>query len=307
MQQHIHTYRMAALCEALQVSRSGFYAWCSRPAHAPRLALKQAVAACHAQHQARVGAPSIHAQLQAEGLSTSVRTVGRIMQGLGLRAKCSRKFKHTTDSNHTYPASPHLLNRNFKASRPNQVWVGDITYIATKQGWLYLAVMLDIYSRQVVGWQMSEHIDRHLVCDALQAALVTRGIAKQKANKAPNRLMVHSDQGVQYASNDYRDLIKDYGLTQSMSRRGNCWELAFRRHLHAVQSSHNAVAESFFATLKKQAVHSEHFLTRQAAQQSIFTYIECYYNRVRRHSTNGWVSPVDFEAAYYKNSEGMCV
>jgi putative transposase len=143
------------------------------------------------------------------------------------------------------------------------------------KGWLYLAVMLDLYSRQVVGWQMSKRIDRHLVCDALQAALVTRGIAKQLLSDMPIGLMVHSDQGVQYASKDYRDMIQDYRLTQSMSRRANCWEFALSRHLHAVQGSHNAVAESFFATLKKQAIHGEHFLTRQAAQQHIFEYIEC--------------------------------
>ena len=169
---------------------------------------------------------------------------------------------------------------------------GDITYIRTDEGWLYLAVVLDIYSRQVVGWQMSRRIDRHLLCDALQAALVTRGIAKQPLSEMPIGLMVHSDQGVQYASGDYRDMIQDYHLTQSMSRRGNRWD--------------NAVAESFFAPLKKQAIDGERFLTREAAKQQIFEYIECDYNRVPRHSTNGWVSPVDFEAAYYKSIEG-CV
>ena len=293
MQQHINTYRIAALCDALHVSRSGFHAWCNRLTNQAKLALSQAITACHIRHKTRVGAPSIHADLQAQGQGVSVRTVARIMQRLGLRAKYSRKFKHTTDSNHQYGASSNLLNRDFNATRPNQVWVGDITYIRTNEGWLYLAVMLDIYSRQVVGWQMSNRIDRHLVCDALQAALVTRGIVKQPLSEMPIGLMVHSDQGVQYASNDYRHMIGDYGLTQSMSRRGNCWD--------------NAVAESFFATLKKQAIHGERFITRQAAQQHIFEYIECYYNRVRRHSTNGWVSPVDFEAAYYKSIEGMIV
>ena len=232
--------------------------------------LTEAITRDHIQHKARVGAPSIHADLQAQGLCVSVRTVGRIMRRLGLRAKCSRQFKRTTDSNHKYDASPNLLNRHFTATQANQVWVGDITYIRTDEGWLYLAVMLDLYSRQVVGWQMSHRIDRHLVCDALQAALVTRGIAKQSLNERPIGLMVHSDQGVQYASGDYRNRIKDYGLTQSMSRRGNCWD--------------NAVAESFFAALKKQAVYGERFLTRGAAKQQIFEYIECYYNRVRRHS-----------------------
>ena len=293
MQQHIQTYRMTALCDALRVSRSGFHAWRKRPTNLARLQLSHAITACHISHKARVGAPSIAADVQAQGFCVSVRSVGRIMQSLGLRAKYSQKFKRTTDSNHQYGASPNLLNRGFTTSAPNQVWVGDITYIRTDEGWLYLAIMLDIYSRQVVGWQMSHRIDRHLVCNALQAALVTRGVAKQSLNEMPIGLMVHSDQGVQYASGDYRNMIRDYGLTQSMSRRGNCWD--------------NAVAESFFATLKKQAIYGERFLTRQAAQQHIFEYIECYYNRVRRHSTNGWVSPVDFETAYYKSIEGMTV
>ena len=297
MQQHISTYSMNALCEALQVSRSGYHAWRIRPVNQAKLQLNQAVTTCHVSHKARAGAPSIHADLQAQGICVSVRTVGRIMQALSLQAKYSRKFKRTTDSNHQYGASPNLVNRDFTATRPNQVWVGDITYIRTDEGWLYLAVMLDIYSRQVVGWQMSHRIDRHLVCDALQAALVTRGIAKQPLSEMPIGLpiglMVHSDQGVQYASGDYRNMIQDYHLTQSMSRRGNCWD--------------NAVAESFFATLKKQAIYGERFLTREAAKQQIFEYIECYYNRVRRHSTNGWVSPADFEARYYKSIEGMTV
>jgi putative transposase len=289
MQQHLTQYQTAALCEALTVSRSGYHAWRKRPVNPARLQLRSTITACHASHKARAGAPSITADVQALGFTVSERTVGRMMHGLGLRAKSSLKFKRTTDSNHKYGASPNLLNRQFKATRPNQVWVGDITYIRTEQGWLYLAVMLDLFSRQVVGWQMSHRIDRHLVCDALQAALITRGVCKDKLND----LMVHSDQGVQYASGDYRDLITEYHLTQSMSRRGNCWD--------------NAVAESFFATLKKQAVHGERFLSRQVAQQHVFEFIECYYNRVRRHSTNGWVSPVNFEAAYYKSIEGMRV
>ena len=285
MQQHLTKYQPAALCEALAISRSGYHAWYKRPVNQARLQLRGAITACHVSHKSRAGAPSIAADVQALGFSVSIRTVGRIMQDLSLRAKGSRKFKRTTDSNHKYGASPNLLNRHFTATRPNQAWVGDITYIRTDEGWLYLAVMLDLFSRQVVGWQMSHRIDRHLVCDALQAALLTRG--------NPNGLMIHSDQGIQYACKDYRQLIAQHHLVQSMSRRGNCWD--------------NAVAESFFATLKKQAVHGERFSTRQAAQQHIFAYIECYYNRVRRHSTNGWISPVNFEAAYYKSIEGVLV
>lgn len=244
MQQHLTKYQPAALCEALAISRSGYHAWYKRPVNQARLQLRGAITACHVSHKSRAGAPSIAADVQALGFSVSIRTVGRIMQDLSLRAKGSRKFKRTTDSNHKYGASPNLLNRHFAATRPNQAWVGDITYIRTDEGWLYLAVMLDLFSRQVVGWQMSHRIDRHLVCDALQAALLTRG--------NPNGLMIHSDQGIQYACKDYRQLIAQHHLVQSMSRRGNCWD--------------NAVAESFFATLKKQAVHGVRFLTRQAAQ-----------------------------------------
>lgn len=226
-----------------------------------KLAFKKAVSVSYCAHKARAGAPSITAEIQAKVFNVSVRTVGRMMRSLGLRAKGCRKFKCTTDSNHKYGASPNLLDRQFMVARPNQMWVGDITYIRTDEGWLYLAVLLDLYSHQVVGWQMSTRIDRKLVCHALQAAILTRG--------KPEGMMVHSDQGVQYASKDYRSLITQYQLTQSMSRRGNCWD--------------NAVAESFFATLKKQAVYGERFLTRQEAQQTIFEYIECYYNRIRSH------------------------
>lgn len=285
MQQHITQYRMKSLCEALSVSRSGYRAWLHRPVNPYKEVLKETASISYRAHKARAGAPSITAEIKAKGFNVSARTVGRIMQRLGLRSRGCRKFKRTKDSNHKYGASPNLLDRQFTVARPNQVWVGDITYIRTDEGWLYLAVLLDLYSRQVVGWQMSTSINGQLVCDALQAAILTRG--------KPEGVMVHSDQGVQYASKDYRALITQYQLTQSMSRRGNCWD--------------NAVAESFFATLKKQAVYGERFLTRQEAQQKIFEYIECYYNRVRRHSTNGWLSPVDYESAYYNEIEGMSV
>ena len=285
MQQHITEYRMKALCEVLSVSRSGYRAWLSRPVNRVKLAFKEAVRICYHAHKALVGAPSITADIKTSGFNVSVRPVGRMMRQLGLRARGCRKFKRTTDSNHKVGASPNLLDRQFTVTRPNQVWVGDITYICTDEGWLYLAVMLDLYSRQVVGSQMSTRIDRKLVCDALQAAILTRG--------NPEGVMVHSDQGVQYASKDYRLLITQYQFKQSMSGRGNCWD--------------NAVAESFFATLKKQAVYGARFLTRQRAQQTILEYIECYYNHVRRHSTNNWLSPVDYETAYYNNIEGMPV
>ncbi len=187
MQQHITQYRMKALCEALSVSRSGYRAWLHRPVNTYKLAFKEAVSVSYRAHKARAGAPSIAAEIKAKGFNVSVRTVGRIMQRLGLRARGCRKFKCTTDSNHKYGASPNLLDRQFTVIRPNQVWVGDITYIRTDEGWLYLAVLLDLYSRQIVGWQMSTRIDRKLVYDAMQAAILTRG--------NPEGVMLHSDQG----------------------------------------------------------------------------------------------------------------
>jgi transposase InsO family protein len=245
----------------------------------------QVIASCHAKHQARVGAPSIHADLADLGIVKSVRTIGRHMQAMGLRARGSRKFKRTTDSNHSHLISPNTLERQFAVFAPNQVWVGDITYIRTGEGWLYLAVVIDLYSRAVVGWQMSERINANLVCDALQAAVLTRG--------RPKNVLVHTDQGGQYACRAYRKILAQYELRQSMSRRGNCWD--------------NAVAESFFATLKKQTVHGVDFTNRAAAQQIIFDYIEIYYNRIRRHSTIGWLSPFNFENLYYQALEGTTV
>lgn len=283
MKAHIRHYRMVALCQALEVSRSGYYAWLARPQRCVKL--NTAIAACHREHRSRVGAPSVHAELMDLGFSACVRTIGRRMRCLGLKAKGVKKFKRTTDSNHSHVISPNLLNRQFSTTAPNQAWVGDITYISTDEGWLYLATVIDLYSRAVVGWQMSERIDAQLVCDAVQAAIVTRG--------KPSGVLVHTDQGVQYASKAYRTLIGQAKLVQSMSRRGDCWD--------------NAVAESFFATLKKQAVHGERFTTREHAKHAIFEYIEAYYNRCRRHSTIGWISPLNFEHLYYQSLEGSPV
>lgn len=271
MKANIHEHTMRALCSALQVSRSGYYAWTKRaPKAQPML---EAVAALFTQHKARAGAPSLRFDVLERGFTVCERTVGRALRCLGLKAKTSRKFKCTTDSKHKLPVAPNTLDRCFSADKPNQVWVGDITYIRTAEGWLYLAVLIDLFSRQVVGWQMGERINQELVCDALEAALANRG--------HPKGVLLHSDQGSQYCSKAYRRLILTHQLTQSMSRRGNCWD--------------NAVAESFFATLKKQAVFGYKFSTRSSARLQVFEYIECYYNRVRRHSSNNWLSPVQFE------------
>jgi transposase InsO family protein len=283
MNEQLGFHTMRALCCALQVSRSGYYAWRLRKTKVKPLEL--VVSQCFAKHSARAGAPCLTKDVHACGLVVSQRTVGRCLARLGLRAKCARKFKATTNSKHKLPVNENLLGQQFALSQPNKVWVADITYIRTTEGWLYLATMIDLFSRQIVGWQMSSRIDAQLVVDALQAALVNRG--------HPIGVMIHSDQGVQYCSKAFRKIIKVNQLVQSMSRKGNCWD--------------NAVAESFFASLKKQAIYGTPLTTREQTRQIVFEYIECYYNRARRHSNNGWLSPVEFERLYHQSLENLCV
>jgi putative transposase len=283
MQERLEQYSMAAWCQGLQVSRSGFYAWRNRNKEA--LPVDVQLVQAYANHKGKAGAPSLCADLRAIGFSISIRTVGRKLKARGLRAKVTRKFRHTTDSNHSMLVAPNRLNRQFTVAKPNQVWVGDITYIRTTEGWLYLAVMIDLFSRQVVGWQMSTRIDQELVNDALMAALLMRGM--------PKGVLIHTDRGSQYCSKSFRKIIKQNRLTRSQSRKANCWD--------------NAVAESFFASLKKQSIYGETLTTRDKMRQQIFEYIEIYYNRVRRHSANGWVSPVQFERLHHQTLEGLAV
>ena len=283
MHQQLKHRSMRALCQAFDVSRSGYYAWlkrkeCVKP-------LTELVSRAFASHQGRAGAPSLRHDIQAQGLPCSERTVGRTLSKLGLRAKGTHKFRHTSSKKHSLTTAPNLLGRQFNLAKPNQVWVTDITYIRTSEGWLYLAVMIDLHSRLVVGWQMDTCMQQQLVCDALQAALLTRG--------NPKGVMIHSDQGSQYCSHAFGKLIQTHQLTQSMSRRGNCWD--------------NAVAESFFATLKKAVIYGQPLQSRQQTRQTIFEFIEAYYNRIRRHSHNGWLSPVQFEAAYNQALEESTV
>ena len=283
MQTNREQFSMRAMCTALKVSRSGYYAWCNRD-KSPCL-LNQAIARQFEQDKARAGAPSIAQALAQSGMACSVRTVGRRMQRLGLRVRYAKKFKRTTDSSHAHPVAPNHLSREFAVSAPNRVWVGDITYLRTTQGWLYLAVIIDLFSRRVVGWQLSERIDAKLVCDALQAAMFMRG--------KPQGVLVHTDRGSQYCAGSFVKEIKRFKAVQSMSRKGNCWD--------------NAVAESFFATLKKEAIYGNPLTTRQALRAEVFEYIECDYNRTRRHSTIGWVSPIRFEHNHQQRSEVVAV
>jgi len=261
----------------LKVSRSGFYAWCRRgPSlrQRAREALDRQVKGVFERCKGRYGAPRITAELAARGLRRDPKTVAASLRRQGLRAKAARKFKATTDSRHALPVSPNLLGQDFTATGPNQKWVGDITYLWTAEGWLYLAVILDLYSRQVIGWALSVRMTAELVGDALLMALWRRGF--------PRGVIVHSDRGSQYCSAAYRRLLSAHGLCQSMSAKGNCYD--------------NACAESFFHSLKVEAIHGERILIRDAMRQIVFEYIEVDYNRTRRHSACGNLSPMAFEA-----------
>jgi transposase InsO family protein len=264
------------LCRVLEVSRAGFYAWQGR-ALSPHARTDErlgfAIAAIHAESGQRYGSPRVHVELGARGHRTSRKRVARLMRQRGLAGRRRRRFRATTDSRHTLPVAPNVLDRQYAQPAPDRAWVTDITYIATGEGWLYLAVILDLCSRLVVGWAVSERISRELTLEALDMALVRR-------RPLPG-LVHHSDRGSQYASGDYQALLAAEGIVCSMSRRGNCWD--------------NAVAESFFATLKVELVHDASWVTRQVARAELFEYIEVFYNGQRRHSSLGYLSPRAFE------------
>lgn len=272
-------YPVSVLCSVLEVSRSGFYAWRKRPksSRASKDAvLAEAITKVYASSRGTYGSPRVHAELREQGEVVSRKRVARLMRDQGLVARRKRRFRPaTTDSNHQQPVAENLLNRSFERTSPNQAWVGDITYIPTGEGWLYLAALIDLFSRRVVGWAMSDHIDRQLTLDALEMAVVNR-------RKVVKDVLHHSDRGSQYASADYRRALADAGLIASMSRKGNCWD--------------NAVAESFFSTLKWELNHRRPFETRSDARRAIFEYIEVFYNRRRRHSSLGYLSPMQFES-----------
>jgi putative transposase len=268
------------LCRVLGVSRSGFYARRSRQpgaAEVRREELTAEVRAIHAEVKARYGSPRMHAELVARGHGCCENTVARVMREAGIAAKTKRKFRHTTDSNHPHPVAENVLGRAFDPDEPNASWVADVTYIPTREGWLYLAVVVDLFSRMVVGWSMAATMTSRLVVDALEMAVVRRP-------EGSSDLVAHSDRGSQYASEHYRRRLDEERITCSMSRRGNCWD--------------NAPMESFFASLKKELVHDEDYATRDQATASIFEYIEAFYNRVRRHSSLGYVAPAEYERAH---------
>jgi len=264
------------MCRVLNVRRSGYYAW-KRPRPNDRQAeakrLDEAIRRVFDAHKGRYGSPRVWEDLKAEGWRVGRPRVARRMQALGLKARAARKFKATTQSKHTLPVAPNRLEQDFTASAPNQKWVADITYLWTGEGWLYLAVVLDLYSRKAVGWSMMATLTADLVEDALKMALYER-------NPDPG-LLHHSDRGSQYASGQIRQLLEAQHITVSMSRTANCYD--------------NAVMESFFSTLKCEWVYYQNYRTRAEASRDIFAYIAGFYNRVRLHSTLGYLSPEEFE------------
>lgn len=274
---HREQFRVENMCRVLRVSPSGFYAWSSRGPSRRECDDARLIDKIRGIYEATDGAYGvrrIHRQLLADGESCSRNRVARLMRRCDIQARRRRKYLVTTDSKHNFPVADNLLAREFFSAGPNQVWASDITYIWTWEGWLYLATVMDLHSRMVVGWSMSERIDRSLVLDALSMAV---------GRRAPGPgLIHHSDRGSQYASKDYQAALSRYKMLCSMSRKGDCWD--------------NAVAESFFSSLKTERVHHRLYRSRGDAKRDIFEYIEVFYNRARLHSTLGYLSPVQFES-----------
>ncbi len=269
-------FNVDAMCEVLDVNRSGYYAYKNAPPTAHQNEderLSALIIKSFNDSRQTYGTERIQEDLREQGEKVSRRRIGRLMKKVGLVCKTIKKFKATTNSNHNERISTNLLNRNFKVDAPNKVWVGDITYIWTDEGWFYLATVIDLFSRKVVGWSMANHMRTSLVNDAMQMAIWQR--------KPPKGLIWHTDRGSQYASKEHRALLKTHKIQQSMSRKGDCWD--------------NAVAESFFHTLKTELVFHERYKTREQAHASVFEYIEVFYNRKRRHSASGMMSPANFE------------
>jgi putative transposase len=281
MEQHKTEFLIAVMCDVFAVSRSGYHAWRKKSQSKRKQAngkLLEEIRTVHHESRETYGSPRVYQALKQKDVPCSENRVARLMKEDGLRAKTKRRFRVTTNSKHNLPVAPNLLQRDFSPKKPDQVWAGDITYIWTTAGWLYLAVVIDLFSRSVVGWAMNKHMARHLVMDALTMAV-------QRRRPSPG-LIFHSDRGSQYASADFQTLLAKHGMLCSMSRKGDCWD--------------NAPVESFFGSLKQELVFHQKYPTRFHARQSIFEYIERFYNRHRLHSTLGFKSPALFEAIYFK-------
>ena len=277
IQEHDRRDPIRLMCRALTVSPAGYYAWAGRPESDRSVhnrALLSAIRVIHQESRETYGSPSIWDALVKRGHGVGENRIARLMRVEGIRAKTVKKWRATTQSSHRLPVAENTLNRQFTVEHPNRVWAGDITYVWTMEGWLYLAVVLDLYSRTVIGWAMGHRLTVDLAEHALTMALANR---KPKAG-----LLHHSDRGSQYAATAYQQLLTTHGMTGSMSRRGNCWD--------------NACVESFFGTLKRELIYHRQYRTRDEATQDIFEYIEVFYNRRRRHSTLDYDSPAEFEA-----------
>lgn len=278
------SFPVKKMCHVLKLSLSGYYRWWKAPLSSRQIEkenLKRRIRELFAKHNGMVGSPIITADLHDDpGFSKVSRPrVARLMREMGLKCRTVKKFVVTTDSKHNEPVAPNLLDRQFTTSSPDQVWVSDITYLKVGSKWYYLTVFLDLFSRIVVGWDLSASLERHSAIRALNKSILRR--------RPSQGLMVHSDRGVQYASADFRGVLQRQGFVQSMSRKGNCWD--------------NAVAESFFHSIKTQLVHHRRFQDAAEAEQALFHYIEVYYNRQRKHSTNGYKSPAHYELEWWGN------
>lgn len=276
MDDHKCTFRIETMCKVLAVSRSGYYAWCNRLDSARDKEDKRlgvAIEVNFKRSRETYGYRRLYQDLKAQGEYCGKHRVAKIMRKLGIKPKMQKKFKLTTNSNHTKPIHSNYLQREFYASKPNEKWVADITYLPTKEGWLYLSVLMDLYSRKIVGWSMSPRLQDSLTTDALKMALVK--------SKSHSPLLIHSDRGSQYASSNYQAMLRQHGIHCSMSRAGECYD--------------NAAMESFFHTLKTECTDHYHFSTREDARRTVFEYIEVFYNRQRRHSYLNYQSPAEFE------------
>ena len=276
---HTPEFHVTTMCRVLQVKKASYYAWVSRPPsqHAEQDAeLADTIQAIHVTSRRTYGSPRVHEELKAQGQQHGEKRIARIMREEELRAKAPRRFRGTTDSNHAHPIAPNVLDRRFAVETGaalDRVWVGDITYLTTREGWLYLAIVLDLGSRRVIGWAM-----RHTLEGALTRAALTMALSDRQPESG---VLHHSDRGSQYAAGAYQDMLTAHGMGCSMSRVGNCWD--------------NAVAESFFATLKRELADDADWATREEARTAVFEYIEVWYNQQRRHSSLGYLSPAAFE------------
>lgn len=275
---------MEIQCRVLRVSRTGFYKWLKRGMSkqaSKRLWLTKEIKSIYKSSRGNYGSPRVQKALKKKGIHHNHKTVEKIMKENGIKARRKKKFKVTTDSNHKLPVAENVLNRQFQTEEKDKVWVSDITYVSTEEGWLYLAVFIDLYSRKVLGWSMSSWITSELVLNAFRMAIAKRG-----CKVSP---LVHSDRGSQYAADLFVDELKLRSCDQSMSRKGNCWD--------------NAVAESFFSTLKTELIHHEKFKTKKEAEVKIFDYVEIFYNKQRLHSTLNYMTPDEFETLNQKEEK----